>query len=121
MAPQESVPSSKSTTGLKSNLAGALCYVLGWITGLIFYLIEKEDKFVRFHALQSMIIFGAYTVVSIGLSIFAVIPYMGWLFGITQGLLSLLMFVLWIVLIVNAAQGKQFKLPIAGNLAEKNI
>lgn len=121
MVPQESVTPPKSTTGLKSNLAGALCYVLGWITGLIFYLIEKEDQFVRFHALQSMMTFGAYTVVTIGLSIFAVIPYMGWIFGISQMLLSLLMFVLWIVLIVSAAQGKQFKLPIVGDMAEKNI
>lgn len=110
-----------STTGLKSNLAGALCYVLGWITGLIFFLIEKEDRFVRFHALQSLITFGGLTVISIGLSIISIIPYLGWLFAVAQGLLSLLGFILWLVLIITAAQGKQTKLPVIGDWAEENI
>jgi len=49
----------KSSTGLESNVAGLLSYLVGWITGLIFFLIEQEDEFVRFHAMQSIIVFGA--------------------------------------------------------------
>ena len=99
----------KTSTGLQENVAGLLCYVLGWITGLIFILIEKENKFVRFHAMQSIIVFGAYTIVT---AILSWIPFLGWL-------IWLLGLVLWIVLMVKAAQGTMYKLPWAGNLAEK--
>ena len=53
----------KTSTGLQENVAGLLCYVLGWVTGLIFILIEKENKFVRFHAMQSIVTFGSITVI----------------------------------------------------------
>jgi uncharacterized membrane protein len=55
----------KTSTGMEQNLEGLLCYVLGWVTGIIFLLLEKENKFVRFHAIQSIVVFGAYTVISI--------------------------------------------------------
>src|SRR4030066_891539 len=72
---------AKSTSvGLEPNIAGLLCYVLGWITGIIFFLLEKENKFVRFHAIQSIITFGAFTLLSIIFSIFMWIPYIGLLF-----------------------------------------
>ena len=48
----------KTSTGLEDNIAGLLCYVAGWVSGLIFLLIETENKFVRFHAVQSIIVFG---------------------------------------------------------------
>ena len=64
----------KTSTGLDENIAGLLCYVLGWISGLVFILIEKENKFVRFHAIQSIIVFGAITVASFILSW---IPFIG--------------------------------------------
>jgi uncharacterized membrane protein len=104
---------AKSSTGLEENVAGLLCYVLGWITGLIFFLIEKDSKFVRFHAMQSIIVFGVLSVVSI---VIGWIPIIGW--GIS-GLISLLALVLWIVLMIKAYQGEKFKLPWAGDLAEK--
>lgn len=105
----------KTSTGLEANVAGLLCYVLGWITGLVFILIEKENKFVRFHAMQSIIVFGAITVASI---IFNLIPFIGWLLGV---LLSILALVLWIILMVKAYQGDKYKLPWAGGLAEKQV
>lgn len=105
----------KTSTGLEANVAGLLCYVLGWITGLVFILIEKENKFVRFHAMQSIIVFGAITVASI---IFNLIPFIGWLLGV---LLSILALVLWIILMVKAYQGDKYKLPWAGELAEKQV
>ncbi len=49
----------KSSTGLDENVAGLLCYVLGWVSGLVFFLIEKESKFVKYHAMQSIVVFGA--------------------------------------------------------------
>lgn len=105
-----------SSTGLDSNIGGLLSYVLGWITGLIFFLIEQKDEFVRFHAMQSIIVFGAITVFSIVISILFRVPFLGAILGSFLWLASV---VLWIILIVKAYQGERFKLPIAGDLAEK--
>jgi len=104
---------AKTSMGLEENIAGLLTYVLGWITGLVFFLIEKENKFVRFHAMQSIIVFGSLTVVSFVLSF---IPFIG---GIISWLLSILALVLWIVLMIKAYQGQKYKLPWAGDIAEK--
>ena len=100
----------KTSMGLDQNLAGLLCYLAWWITGLIFLLTEKENQFVRFHALQSIITFGALFVINIVLGF---IPFIGWL-------LWLLSVVLWVVLMVKAYQGQMFKLPVIGDIAEKN-
>ena len=102
----------KTSTGLQANVAGLLCYVLGWVSGLVFFLIEKENKFVRFHAMQSIIVFGAITVAYI----LTVIPFIG---VVISFLLWILGLVLWIILMIKAYQGQQYKLPWAGNLAEK--
>jgi uncharacterized membrane protein len=106
----------KSSTGLDSNIGGLLSYVLGWITGLIFFLMEDKDEFVRFHAMQSMIVFGAITVASIILGILFMIPFLGPILGAFFWIATV---VLWIILMVKAYQGERYKLPIAGNLAEK--
>ena len=106
---------AKTSTGLEENVAGLLCYVLGWITGLVFILIEKENKFVRFHAMQSIIVFGALTVVRIVLGF---IPFIGVILNIIIGILAL---VLWIVLMIKAYQGTKYKVPWAGDLAEKQV
>lgn len=111
----------KTSTGLEANVAGLLCYVLGWISGLVFILIEKENKFVRFHAMQSIVTFGAITVVSIALSILGLIPFMGVVFDIINWIIGVLAFVLWIVLMVLAAQGTMCKLPWVGNFAERQV
>ena len=105
----------KTSTGLEANVAGLLCYVLGWISGLVFILIEKENKFVRFHAMQSIIVFGVLSVASI---VLRWIPFLGLVIVPLIGLLGL---VLWIVLMVKAYQGEKYKLPWAGNLAEKQV
>lgn len=104
-----------TSTGLNQNVAGLLCYLVGWVTGLIFFLLEKENKFVRFHAMQSMITFGGLTILFM---VIAYIPFIGWMLLPFLGLLQL---VLWILLMVKAYQGEQFKLPVIGDLAEKNI
>jgi len=107
--------SGKTSTGLQENLEGLLCYLLGWVTGIIFLIIEKENKFVRFHAVQSIIVFGAYTVIAI---IFGWIPFIGW---ILTSLLGILAFILWLLLMYKAYQKQMYKVPIAGNFAEKQI
>ena len=104
----------KTSSGMQPNIAGALCYLAGFITGIVFFLSEKENKFVRFHAFQSIVVFGSFFVLSVVVSFF---PFIGWLFGRLIWLLSL---ILWLLLMYKAYQGKRFKLPIAGDIAEKN-
>ncbi len=117
----------KTSTGIQANVAGLLSYVLGWITGLIFFLIEKENKFVRFHALQSIITFGGLSVLSIAISVFVgIFAAMGAGFlvpilTLINALLGILGLILWILLMIKAYQGEKFKLPIAGDIAEKNV
>jgi uncharacterized membrane protein len=103
----------KTSTGMKPNVAGLLCYLFGWISGLIFLLIEKESKFVRFHAIQSI---AAWVVFFVIYLILWFIPVIGWIINI---FLAIGMFILWIMLMYKAYQGKKLKLPIVGNFAEK--
>jgi uncharacterized membrane protein len=108
--------------GMAENVAGLLCYSLGWVTGLIFLLIDKRP-FVRFHAAQSLVVFGVLHVVYyIVASIFFVgIGAVAGGFGLGVMLLDairLLATVLWIVLMVKAYQGERFKLPYAAEFAE---
>ncbi len=116
----EAPKATGSTTSLEPNVAGFLCYLVGWITGLIFILIEKENKFVRFHAMQSIVTFGAFSVVMAVFSILSRIGTLDVVFGIFQAIVGILGFVLWIILMIKAYQGERYKLPIAGDIAEKN-
>jgi uncharacterized membrane protein len=104
---------AKSSTGLEENVAALLSYVLTWLTGIIFFLIEKDSKFVKFHAMQSIVTFVALMIIS---WILSVIPFIGW---VLSTLIWILVVVLWIVLMIKAYRGEKFKLPVAGDLAEK--
>lgn len=106
---------AKSSTGLEPNVAGLLCYLGGWITGIIFLIIEKKSKFVRFHALQSIVTFGGLYVLWL---IFRWIPIINW---IVVPVISILAFILWIVLMVKAYQGQTFGLPVAGDIAKGQL
>ena len=103
----------KTSTGLAENVAGLLCYVLGWISGIVFLLIERENKFVRFHAMQSIVVFGAITIAN---AVLDWIPFIGAFFAV---IILIIGFILWIVLMIKAYQGTMYKLPWSGNLAEK--
>ncbi|MBA7663167.1 hypothetical protein ES703_71206 [subsurface metagenome] len=105
----------KTSTGLEENVAGLLCYLAGWVTGLVFILLEPENKFVRFHAMQSIIVFGILTVAS---SVLWAIPFIGWIIAIFLGPVT---FILWLVLMIKAYQGVKFKIPWAGDFAEKQV
>jgi uncharacterized membrane protein len=113
------VDPAATVAGIPENVAGLLCYVLGWVTGLIFFLIDKRPS-VRFHAMQSIILFGALFVlqwVFVWGGFFGGI--LGWtLVGLLGNLLSLVMFVCWILCMINAYQGKRFKIPVIGDMAE---
>jgi uncharacterized membrane protein len=114
-----SPPVAVSSDGLAENVAGLLCYVLGWLTGIIFLLIDKRP-FVKFHAAQSIVVFGGITVLRIGLGI--VLSTGGLLglgvWGAIMGLVGLLTLILWILLMFKAYQHELFKVPIAAGIAE---
>ena len=104
-----------ATFGLSENVASALCYVLAWVTGIIFILVEKENKTVRFHAMQSILTF-------LPLGILAwIVGLMGYAFAWIGGLILLVEFILWIVLIIKAYQGEKFMVPIVGPIAAKEL
>lgn len=103
----------KSSTGLDANVAALICYLVGFLSGLVFFLIEKENKFVRFHALQSLITFLAFAVVNVLISALVFTE-------LAVPVLSVAELVLWIFLMVKAYQGEQFKLPVVGDLAAKH-
>jgi uncharacterized membrane protein len=124
----------KSSTGLDENVAALISYIFGWVSGLIFFLMEKDSKLVRFHAMQS-ILFNVLV---------AIVCFVGWIItvvlvliassladalgavsGILAGLVWLVIVVgiliAWILCLVRAYQGKFFKLPVIGNIAEKIV
>jgi uncharacterized membrane protein len=111
---QPQATGERSSTGLEANVAGLLCYVLGVITGIVFLVIERQSTFVRFHAVQSTVTFGAILVIQL---FSGFIPLVGNAVVFVLGPLS---FVLWILLMVKAFQGERFKLPVMGDIAEQH-
>jgi uncharacterized membrane protein len=108
-----------SSEGLAENVAGLLCYVVGWVTGIIFLLIDKRP-FVKFHAAQSIVVFGGLTILRIGVGM--MVSFNG-LFGLglwaaVSMLIGLLTLILWILLMMKAYQHELFKLPVAAGIAE---
>ena len=99
----------RSSTGLDENVAGFFCYLLGFITGIVFLAVEKESRFVKFHAKQSTITF---------LGLFVISLIVGWIpvIGILIFIFSL---ILWLMLMVKALRGEKYALPIVGKMAEE--
>ena len=129
--PVQTAP-AKSSTGLDENIAALLSYVFGWLSGLIFFLIEKDSRLVRFHAMQSLLFNVLFGVLAIALWVVLFIGFMvaSQISGALTTLLSLASVLLWVVLfiaivigwilcLVKAFQGQYFKLPVIGNFAEK--
>ncbi|MBN1643612.1 MAG: DUF4870 domain-containing protein [Dehalococcoidales bacterium] len=105
--------SGKTSMGLDQNVAGLLCYALWWITGVVFLVMEKDNKFVRFHAWQSIIVTLAFTIIGTVLNI---LPFVGFVLGPIFWAFTV---IIWIILMLKAYQGIMFKLPVAGDIAEK--
>lgn len=113
-----------SSTGLSPDVAAALSYLLGPITGVLFLVLEKQNRFVRFHAAQSITVGVALIALSIALSILstvlAFIPVFGWIVALLLSLgLGLGSFVLWILLMWRAWQGREWETPVAGSFARR--
>ena len=106
----------KTSIGLDENIAGALAYALGWITGVGLLIVEHENQFVRFHAMQSSIAFGALCALwFIGFSI----PILGWVLSIM--VVTPVSALVWLLMLYKAYRGERFKLPIAGDIAEQRL
>jgi uncharacterized membrane protein len=104
----------KTSSGMDENLAGALTYGLGWITGAIFLVVEPSNAFVRFHAWQSVIVFGG---LSIAFLVSVSVLFVGWFVAFV--IIPPLSLFLWLLLMYKAYQGERYKLPVAGDLAEQ--
>jgi uncharacterized membrane protein len=127
-APSAAPPPAPSITAasgqMDEKLAGLLCYVFGWVTGIIFYLIDKRP-FVRFHAAQSIVVFVGIHIIYFILGAFLGFSmFTGGLGSFSLGfilypIVGLVAFALWILLMVKAYQGQKFRIPIAADLAEK--
>lgn len=123
---QPHLATGPTSTGLAPNVEGALAYVLGPITGVVFLVLEKESRFVRFHAAQAittgLLLFALFVILSIVSTILAFVPVLGWiaavLLNVVAGIGSL---VLWLALIWRAYLGQEWELPVAGPLARRLV
>lgn len=111
----ENPENKKSSTGMEENLAALLSYILTPITGIIFYLIEKDSKFVKFHAMQSLL-FGI--IVNILYFVLKLIPILGWFLSF---IVSIAAVVFWIIAMVKSFKNEWYKMPIIGDIAEKQV
>lgn len=104
---------NKTSTGLAENVASLITYVAGFVSGIILLILEKENKVVRFHAIQSIALTVSYFILNF---VFDYVPFIGWLLNV---LLYPAALVLWIVCMVQAYQGRKFKIPVLGDLADQ--
>ena len=106
----------KTAIGLDENLTGAVAYALGWITGVALLIVEHENQYVRFHALQSAIFFGALSVLwFVGWSV----PLLGW--AVSVFIITPVSAAVWLLMLFKAYRGERFKLPIVGDIAEQRL
>jgi uncharacterized membrane protein len=117
--PAAAVPMA-SAGGLTDNVAGMLAYIT-IIPAIIFLVMEPYNKsrFIRFHSFQCLFFAAALFILHVGLSIFAFVPFLALITFPLHLLVSLGGFILWIVLLLKANQGQMYKLPIIGDMAEK--
>ena len=121
--------SERSSTGLDANIAAALSYFFGLLSGALFFAMENESRFVKFHAMQSMLVsvaaIAVYIVYTIVFMILWRLPFIGWIAGIFGSLgwlvLALAFLGVWLYCMFRAFQGERFKLPFIGEVAEKQV
>lgn len=127
---------NKSSTGLEPNIGGFLSYLFGWLTGLIFLFLEKENKYIRFHALQSIFVFGTLNILYVLITVFqGIVISIAWgitgeelIIGAITGIFGLFIFLinvaslaLWITLMIKAYKNETFEIPVAGEIAKKQV
>lgn len=108
----------KTSLGMDENIEAALSYFLGFLTGILFFVAEKDSKFVKFHAMQSIAVFIALIAINMVLRFILAITIVGLLL---LPLIYLLEFILWIFLMYKAYKGEKYKLPVVGDFAEKQV
>ena len=123
---QEAPKAGKTALGLEPNVAALLAYLFGWVGGLVFFLTEKENKFVRFAAMQSILLsVGAmvlYWVLGVVIAALAFATYgLGALLGLLMPLLGVGFLVVWIMLMVKAYNGEEWELPVVGKIARNAV
>jgi uncharacterized membrane protein len=106
----------RTSTGLEANLAAALSYLVGFITGIIFLVVEKENRFVRFHAMQSTLVFAGIVIIDILLQLVPILGALVVIFFVVPASA-----ILWLVLMFKAYQGEEFKLPLVGQIAAERV
>jgi uncharacterized membrane protein len=111
----DDVSEGDTSLGTTQNVAGLLTYILGWVTGIVFLLIEKDNSFVRFHAMQSIVIFVPLTIASF---VVGFLPFVGGLLGVIVQLATI---IIWLFMMYQAFQGKRYKFPYAGDYAETQL
>ena len=126
-AAQGTTPIEATSTGLNARTEALLSYLFGWVSGLVFFVIERKNKYVRFHAIQSFLYFGSLAIV-LGIlkllgailgSIFLIGFVLGFIFNIAVFLVGFIVFVSWVYLMVQAYRGKKPKVPFFGDFAER--
>lgn len=119
-APAATSPVAANAGGMTDNVAGLLAYFT-FIPALIFLVMEpyNRSRFVRFHAWQSLLFNGVWCALWIALRIIVHIPFFGWLTLLIWPLILLVGFGVWVILVMKANQGQLFKLPVIGDIAEK--
>jgi uncharacterized membrane protein len=121
----------KATFGLDENVASAACYVLTWVTGIIFFVMEKDNKTVRFHAMQSILTFlplmilvwiisAIIGMMMFGAGLYGAVGIWG-IFSLIIMLIWIIMVLLWLFLMYKAYQGEKFLVPIVGAIAENQV
>jgi len=118
--PVAGAPAPATTGGMTDNVAGMLAYVT-IIPAIVFLVMEPYNKsrFVRFHSFQCIFFHVAWFALWIALSIVAHIPVLGWLTILIWPLIGLAGLIIWIILLLKANQGQMYKLPVIGDMAEK--
>ncbi|MDX6406665.1 MAG: hypothetical protein QOH70_4120 [Blastocatellia bacterium] len=131
-APPSSAPGGTTSIGIDANLASMLCYLtmiccgLGIIVSLVFFIMEKTNRLLRFHAMQALLFGGVWIVVGIALRILSVLVSIGgmdlgflifWGLLLVRILVALFLLIFLLLAAIKAYQGQYYKLPIIGNIA----
>ena len=113
----------KTSLGLSENIEGVLCYSFGFVTGIVFLFLEDENKFVRFHAIQSTIVFLPLFIIYIAITFLPMVgmimDMMSW--PIVVPVFSVIMIIFWLFMMYKAFIGERYKLPIVGNFTERQL
>ena len=122
---QGTSPFDPTSTGLQAKTEALISYLFGWFSGIIFLLIERKNRFVRFRAAQSTIFFGIVTVLYILLRFISVIPILGFLLSPVIGFVTfvggIVVFLIWLFLMLQAYRGKTVRLPFISGYADNLV